>query len=90
MGELGPFLVPISLFFSIAAVMVLRGPLGKAIGDRLAGRPAANEQLGGPEVEALHSEIDDLQHRLAEVEERLDFTERLLAKHERGRLPPEG
>ena len=31
-------LIQIALFFSIAGVFVLRGPIGKAIADRIAGR----------------------------------------------------
>ena len=31
-----PFIVPVVLFISIASVLVLRGPLGKAIADRIA------------------------------------------------------
>jgi hypothetical protein len=78
MGEIGPFLVPMTLFVSLAAVAIFRGPLGKALGERIAGRQLDSESTA--ETEALHGEIDDLRFRLAEVEERLDFTERLLAK----------
>jgi hypothetical protein len=35
-------------------------------------------------------ELDGVERRLAEVEERLEFTERLLAKREELRLPPPG
>jgi hypothetical protein len=35
--------------------------------------------LGG-DAERLLAEVDELKRRLAEAEERLDFTERLLAK----------
>ena len=69
-------LIPISLFISIAAVLIFRGPLGQALADRLAGRHArptgAAEPLGG--------ELDDLRRRLAELEERVDFSERLLTR----------
>ena len=78
MGELGPFLVPISLFVSLAAVAIFRGPLGKALGDRLSGRQLGGDSLA--EAEALHADMDELRFRLSEVEERLDFTERLLAR----------
>jgi len=78
MGELGPFLVPMTLFISGAAVLIFRGPLGKAIGERIAGRSVA---VADPaESEALHHEIDELRYRLSEVEERLDFTDRLLSQ----------
>lgn len=49
---------------------------------RLAALEDAQAQLGSGGVDALRS-------RLSEVEERLDFAERLLAKHREGeRLPP--
>jgi hypothetical protein len=78
MGELGPFLVPITLFVSLAAVAIFRGPLGKALGERIAGRQLDGESSA--ETEALHAEVDELRFRLSEVEERLDFAERLLAR----------
>ena len=82
-----PFLVPMTLFVTIGAVVVLRGPLGKAIADRIAGRAGA----GAPseDVHALQGEVEDLRYRLQDVEERLDFTERVLARHKQpGQLPP--
>ena len=78
MGELGPFLVPISLFVSLAAVAIFRGPLGKALGERISGRQLDADS--SVETEALHADMDELRFRLSEVEERLDFTERLLTR----------
>jgi len=78
MEGLGPFLVPMTLFISGAAVLIFRGPLGKAIGERIAGRSV--EGADPVESEALHHEINELRYRLSEVEERLDFTDRLLAQ----------
>jgi hypothetical protein len=46
-----------------------------AVADRMAGRVGATS-LPAPTAESL----DDLQRRLADVEERLDFAERLLAQ----------
>jgi outer membrane protein TolC len=41
------------------------------------------------DVEQLRSEVDELRGQLAEVQERLDFAERMLAKtRELERLPP--
>ncbi len=52
-------------------VRILTSPIGRAIAERLRGaRP--------PEPEPA-AEIETLRTRLAEVEERLDFAERLLA-----------
>jgi len=50
------------------------GPIGAAIGARLRGPKAA-----APDPQ-LTSEVDQLRTRLAEVEERLDFAERLLTR----------
>ena len=78
MGEIGPFLVPISLFVSLAAVAIFRGTLGKALGERIAGRQLNADTSA--ETEVLHADMDELRFRLSEVEERLDFTERLLTR----------
>jgi len=78
MGEIAPFLVPISLFVSLAAVAIFRGPMGKSLGDRWAGRQLESDTA--VEAESLHADMNELRFRLSEVEERLDFTERLLAQ----------
>src|SRR2546429_4170022 len=41
----------------------------------------------GPVGKALLAELDELKRRVAEAEERLDFTERLLAKERDGQRP---
>ena len=41
-------------------------------------------QSGSEEIEALRSDLDTLQRQISELNERVDFTERLLA---RGRTP---
>lgn len=64
------------LCLSIASIFVLRGPLGRALADRIAGR--SREHPGEDDV--LRAEVDGLKQRLSEVEERLDFAERLLTK----------
>ncbi|MGH7567706.1 MAG: hypothetical protein ACREL9_01860 [Gemmatimonadales bacterium] len=72
-----PFIVPVTLFIAIAAIAILRGPLGKALADRIAGRTGGD---GGAESSRVLQELAAVRERLAEVEERLDFNERLLAK----------
>jgi hypothetical protein len=84
---LGPFIVPVALFFTIGAVAILRGPIGKALADRLAGR--VPQQLPSGESEEVRAEVDELRYRVAELEERLDFAERVLAqRREPGTLGP--
>ncbi|MGD8727308.1 MAG: hypothetical protein PVH40_06660 [Gemmatimonadales bacterium] len=86
MGELGPFLVPITMFLTIGAVLIFRGPMGKAIGERIAGKAS---QVDGGETEALRAEVEDMRYRIVDLEERVDFTERMLAKHrDANQLPP--
>ena len=67
---------------AIVMVKLFTGPIGAAIAERIRGgaRPADDP--------ALASEVDHLRGRLAEVEERLDFAERLLAQaREADQLP---
>jgi Tfp pilus assembly protein PilN len=64
-----------------AATLVL-WPLARALARRLEGRGSADTALRG-EVEQLHQrlgEVDAMQARIAELEDRLDFAERLLAQ----------
>lgn len=85
---------------SVSAVFVLRGPVGKALAQWI-GSWSHNEakwieakmrESGGAttgEVEQLRGEVEELRGQLAEVHERLDFTERVLARtREAERLPP--
>lgn len=87
MHEIAPFLVPITMFLTVGAVLIFRGPLGKAIGERIAGRQGELERSA--DAEALRGEVEELRWRLTELEERLDFTERVLARQKQdGQLPP--
>lgn len=84
----GPELPIIVLFMSLAAMVVLRGPLGRAIGERI----AARRDAGDRELQDLKGEVDELRHQLYEVQERLDFAERLLARQDEraDALPKDG
>ncbi len=91
MGEFAPAVGVIGLALVIGATLVLTGPVGKALAEWIRGWSRTEEQwlamkaakhgvaLGG-ESERLLAELDELKRRLAEVEERLDFAERLLAR----------
>ena len=70
-----PVLPMIAFCLSGAAVLVLRGPLGKALAERLSGRGRDDEQ-----ARELRAELDEVRAELASVHERLDFAERMLAK----------
>jgi hypothetical protein len=82
----GPELPMSILFVCAAAVFVLRGPFGRALADRIAGRSGTDDR----EVRELRGEVDALRHELTEMQERFDFTERLLAKHRDAAFPKLG
>lgn len=73
-----PFIVPVVFFISMASVFILRGPLGKALADRLAGRRVPGPE--GHDGEVVTAELEEMRLRLTELENRVDFAERLLAK----------
>lgn len=63
---------------------LIRGPIGKAIAKMLEGHGGQDDQLA-MRVEQLEDRVAEIgmdQLRVAELEERLDFAERLLAQRE--------
>ncbi len=82
--------VPMSiLFLCAAAVFILRGQFGRAIAERISGRgrPAVEDQ----DVRELKTEVEALRTQLLDVQERLDFAERVLARRdERAGALPQG
>lgn len=66
----------------VAGLAIVLYPLMRAIARRIEGRaqldPAIHEEL--EQLRARVGEVDALSHRVAELEERLDFTERMLAQ----------
>jgi Tfp pilus assembly protein PilO len=84
-----PAVVMIVLAALIAATIVL-WPLARALARRLEGKSAAADPGLRHDLEQVTqrlTEVDGLQARVAELEERLDFAERLLAQsREPGRL----
>ena len=74
------------LFFGgVTAVMLAFSPIGRALADRMRHRGVQPE----PDP-AVQDELMRLRADVAELQERLDFTERVLAQRkEPGRLPAE-
>jgi hypothetical protein len=73
MPDLGPGVVIAIFVICLGLARILRGPVGEAMADRL--RHGARTRTDA----TLMGEVEELKTRLAEVEERLDFAERLLA-----------
>ena len=64
---MGPFDAIAFVALCVGLVKIFTGPVAKALADRVRGRTGAEAR-------------DQRRERLAEVEERLDFAERLLAR----------
>lgn len=76
---IAPVVVSVALFVSTAAVLIFR-PLTKRIGDRIAASKAAPPAAApSAELAALRQALEDTTTRVELLEQRLDFTERLLA-----------
>jgi Tfp pilus assembly protein PilO len=73
MPDLGAGIVIAIIVFVLGMARILRGPVGEALADRVRHGPRTRTDA------TLMAEIDGLKAQLAEVEERLDFAERLLA-----------
>lgn len=72
----------IFIFGGGTAFLLSISPIGKAYAERIRAR---THQMAPPDPQLL-GEIDDLRMQVAELHERVDFTERLLA--ERREAPP--
>jgi hypothetical protein len=86
-----PELVLFGSLFTIVAATWLLTPIVRALGDRLRGGGGAAELKAlRAEVQALRDELLDEQQRVradvGELIERVDFTERMLAKRDAPRL----
>lgn len=71
-----PFAIPVGVVGAASVALALRGPLGLAIARQLGFRndPAPDELTG-----QLFGELEEMRGRMQELEERVDFSERLLA-----------
>lgn len=78
--KLGPgFAVPVGIVAFVSAAGVLRGPLGQALARQIEGTRAdvrAVEEATAPVL----AQLEEIRGRMAELEERVAFAERLLAQ----------
>ena len=78
----GPPLVLMIVIAALAATVIILWPIMRAFGRRLEGKGAVDPVLRG-EVDQLQmrlADVDTLHARITELEERVDFTERLLSQ----------
>jgi hypothetical protein len=84
---MGHNVVPIVMFIMLGLIPISFSPLGRALARRIAGEPGVRDAQDDAEIESLHGEVAELRRELDEVQNRLDFAERLLAQaKERGLL----
>ncbi len=80
-------MIPIVAVGGFFLWMISLSPVGKAYAEKVRGSKATGTEVEGRE-EILEA-LDQLRHEVSELAERVDFTERLLAKQREGdRLAP--
>lgn len=93
MNDGGPPAIVMIVFLGLLATTIILWPIMRAFARRLEGKGAIDPALHA-EIEQLQQrmgEVDGLQQRVAELEERIDFTERMLARAQApAALPGEG
>lgn len=79
--------VAIILAGTVVLGVLALGPIGRALARRIEGRSAETADLG--DIRSRLEALEQRESRLRELEERLDFAERLLTRHaEPDRLGP--
>lgn len=71
----------VALMAVVAGIFFGTRPLVAAIARRISRDPAPNALPDGA-IEDLHAELDEARGRIAALEERVDFAERMLAKQQ--------
>ena len=97
-NEVAPIIVMSVISLSVAATVILRGPIGKALARWIESWGGANAALleearGGDahrleDIEHRLAELELREVRVAELEERVDFAERLLTREAAARQLP--
>jgi hypothetical protein len=82
--DVAPVLVTIVLTAAVAVTVILRGPLGRALARRIEGSAPRSDGASDriEQLEQRVAELEGAQLRISELEERLDFAERMLARTE--------
>jgi hypothetical protein len=92
-GDVAPVVITIVITIAAALTVILRGPLGKGLARAMelgAGSAMHPEQEARiAQLEQRIAELESAHGRLAELEERVDFAERLLTRGEAVARVPE-
>ena len=82
--ELAP-LIPVTAFLVLGIAIFTRSPIGRALARRIEGAPSEEVQH---QLAALGDEVSRLSQELADTQDRVEFTERVLTRGTQGNLPP--
>ena len=85
MEDILALFIPIIAVGGFFAWMISLSPLGKALAERLRHGPVPPGATGGDQAELLES-VEQLRREVAELAERVDFTERLIGQNQAGQL----
>jgi hypothetical protein len=77
-----PARVLLGLGYAGALALALRGPLGQALGDQLRGGSSGHESRVLSQLDEVTAELQAVRDELALLNERMDFTERLLTQQQ--------
>ncbi len=94
-SDIAPMVITTVLTIAVAGTIVLRGPLGRALARAIelgaGGGRSPEDEVRVAQLEQRVAELEAGQARVAELEERMDFAERLLARPDAAvRLPGGG
>jgi DNA repair exonuclease SbcCD ATPase subunit len=84
--EVVPAWVPYVAALGIIMFGIIMFPIVRALARRIEGKTSNEAELRG-EIEALHQRVADLEaveQRMSELENRIEFSERLLTQHREG------
>lgn len=70
----------ITLGLGYSLVRMFQGPVGQALARRISGKQEGSDHELLSEVGELRQQLEQVQQRLVDAEERLDFNERLLTQ----------
>lgn len=94
-GDMAGVVITTVITIAIAGTIVLRGPLGRALARAIevgaGGGRSPDDEVRVAQLEQRVAELEAGQARVTELEERLDFAERVLARADAAaRLPGRG
>jgi hypothetical protein len=92
LSRMSPVGIVMVVLLVTAAITIVCWPIARALARRLEGRPGLTPRLQQDLEEVHHrlADVDGLQQRVADLEERLDFAERLLARGDSQATLPRG